>query len=104
MKKFMMFLMSLVLCTMILSNIGCSKRPEDKDFLGKALTSDFRPDLTFKTVSEIEKVDGMEIGRVIVKIVENQVLLSALVTPPTRKLPIGSQVKLSVLKFNQGNS
>ncbi len=102
MKKLMVLF---VICTIALSSIGCfetNNNEENSSFFEKPIVGNFRPDLTFKVISPVEKVNGMEIGRVLIKSVEMREMRSALVVPPTRNLPIGSQVQLLVLKYKQG--
>ena len=66
--------------------------------LTKPKVTNYFSEKNLQTVGPVEKVEGLEIGRVIFKRTEDGVLFSAMVIP-MREIPVGSIVKITEISY-----
>ncbi len=90
-------------CSVLLGGflIGCNEKTERDARIHTKVTITDLTDSTFVTVTMVEKMDGLEIGRVIVQRTNrngSHDLFSMLVVP-IREIPPSSKVKVSVVEY-----
>lgn len=86
----------LVMCFCGILLFGCTRESNEQrmEFLRTVEVTDWLPEETFVTFEEAKKIDGLDIGRVIVKRTKDGGLFSVLVIP-MKEIQVHSQVKVS---------
>lgn len=90
----------LVMCFCGILLFGCTTESKEQrmEFLRTVEVTDWLPEETFVTFEEVKKIDGFDIGRVIVKRADDGSLFSVSVIP-LREIPVHSQVRISRVEY-----
>lgn len=87
-------LILLVVLIFTVGCIGCRTKEGDMAVISVEPTvTEWNPEDTFVVIKEVKKVDGLEMGRVILERQERRALFSAIVVP-YREIPWGTRVKI----------
>ena len=87
---------------LIINLVGCMSKGEVEAKMSVAPTVyDWSPDQTFSVYEKVKKVDGLDMGRVILIRHSDNRLLSAMVIP-MRDIPIRTNVKILGIEYLQG--
>ena len=84
---------------------GCKCFPEDSERIvsENSVVSDYRPEERFTVVSASKQIDGLQMGKVVVKRKSDGICFSALVVP-NREITKGTTVELLRVSYKQSSS
>lgn len=81
-------------------SIGCRTEKGDEDrLIVEPTVTVWSLNSTFVVIKEVKRVDGLEMGRVILKRQDRSGLVSAIVVP-YREIPVGTKVKLVKVTYS----
>ena len=95
-------LILLVVLVFIAGCIGCRIEKTEMAALNVEPTvTEWSPEDTIVVIKEVKKVDGLEMGRVILKRQNRRALFSAMVIP-YREIPVETKVKVTEVTYMHG--
>lgn len=93
-----------VLCGALMFATSCMTREDREAAIHvEPIVTDWLPNETFVVVDGVKKVDGFEMGRVIVRRNKDGVPFSAMVIP-IREISVGSKVKIARIDYMHHHS
>jgi len=93
-----------VLCSVLIFTTSCmTKEDYEAAIRVEPIITNWLPNETFVVVDAVKKVDGFEMGRVIVRRNKDGVPFSAMVIP-IKEIPVGSEVKIARVDYMHHHS
>ncbi len=96
MKEVIVGLLFLILIIVLCAY--AEKVDEETVLRSEPIVTNWLSEKTFEVVSSVERVDDLEMGRVIVRRVEDDILFSVMVIP-IREISVGSTVKIVEVRY-----
>ncbi|MDP2856266.1 MAG: hypothetical protein Q8N90_04125 [bacterium] len=91
--------MWVILCGILLVTIGCmTDKDREAAVCAEPTVTNWLPETTFRVFKEVKRVDGLDMGRAIIRRTEDGILFSVMVVP-MREIPVGSEVKISEVNY-----